>query len=139
MMKNTIIRYWIEKAHEDIGSALDNFSAGRLQNAVRDAYFACFHAVAAILFKEGQTFKKHKEVRSALHRDLIRVGKISAFWGKHYDWLFDNRQKADYHPLVQFDRDQVQEIISQTSAFLKEMERLLSEDSAAPGKQTASE
>ena len=88
MMKDTIIRYWIEKAHEDIGSALDNFSAGRLQNAVRDAYFACFHAVAALLFKEGQTFKKHKEVRSALHRDLIRGGKISAFWGKHYDWLF---------------------------------------------------
>ena len=81
MMKDTIIKYWIEKAHEDIGSALDNFSAGRLQNAIRDAYFACFHAVAALLFKEGQTFKKHKEVRSALHRDLIRVGKINASWG----------------------------------------------------------
>ena len=139
MMKDTVIKYWIEKAHEDIGSALDNFSAGRLQNAVRDAYFACFHAVAALLFKEGQTFKKHKEVRSALHRDLIRVGKINAFWGKHYDWLFDNRQKADYRPLVQFDRDQVQEIIDQTSAFLREMERLLSEDIAAFGKRTDSE
>jgi len=54
MMKDTIIKYWIEKAHEDIGSAFDNFSAGRLQNAVRDAYFACFHAVAALLIKEGQ-------------------------------------------------------------------------------------
>ena len=86
----------------------------------------------AILFKEGQTFKKHKEVRSALHRDLIRDGKINPIWGKHYDWLFDNRQKADYRPLVQFDRDQVKEIIDQTSAFIKEMERLLPEDIAAP-------
>jgi uncharacterized protein (UPF0332 family) len=100
----------------------------RLQNAVRDAYFACFHALAALLLKDGKTFKKHKEVRSALHRDLIRVGKINSSWGKHYDWLFDNRQKADYRPLVQFDRDQVQEIIDQTSAFVEEMERLLPED-----------
>ena len=128
MRKDIIIKYWIEKAHEDHESALDNFSAGRFQNAVRDAYFACFHAVAALLFKDGKTFKKHKEVRSALHRDLIRASKISAFWGKHYDWLFDNRQKADYRPLVHFDQDQVQEIIEQTSAFLQEIERLLPED-----------
>ena len=127
MSKNTIIMYWIEKAHEDIESALDNFSAERLQNAVRDAYFACFHALSALILKDGKTFKKHKEVRSALHRDLIRAGKINASWGKHYDWLFDNRQKADYRPLVKFERDQVQEIIDETSAFLKEIERLLSE------------
>jgi uncharacterized protein (UPF0332 family) len=139
MMNDTIIKYWIEKANEDIGSALDNFSAGRLQNAVRDAYFACFHAVAALLFKEGQTFKKHKEVRSALHRDLIRVGKINPSWGKHYDWLFENRQKADYRPLVNFDREQVQEIIDQTSAFLREMKRLVLEDIAVPGKRANSE
>jgi uncharacterized protein (UPF0332 family) len=124
--KETIIRYWIEKARDDIGSARDNFSAGRLQNAVRDSYFACFHAVAAHLLKEGKTFKKHKEVRSALHRDLIRAGKINVSWGKHYDWLFDNRQKADYRPLFQFDREQVQEIIDQTLAFVGEMEVLLS-------------
>ena len=128
MSQDNIIKYWIEKAHEDHESALDNFSAGRLQNAVRDSYFACFHAVAALLLKDGKTFKKHKELRSALHRDLIRAGKISASWGKHYDWLFDNRQKADYRPLVQFDHDQVQEIIEQTSAFLQEIERLLPED-----------
>ena len=101
MMNDIIIKYWIEKAHEDIGSALDNFSAGRLQNAVRDAYFACFHAVAALLFKEGQTFKKHKEVRSALHRDLIRVGKINSSWGKHYDWLFELLYFFNY-PLLDF-------------------------------------
>jgi uncharacterized protein (UPF0332 family) len=55
--KDTIIKYWIEKAREDIGSALDNFTAGRLQNAVRDAYFACFHAVAALLLKERLNLK----------------------------------------------------------------------------------
>jgi len=33
MSQQIIIDYWIEKAEEDLGSARDNFSAGRFQNA----------------------------------------------------------------------------------------------------------
>lgn len=98
MSKEIMIQYWVEKAREDIASASSNLSEGRLQNTVRDAYFACFHAFAALLLKDGKSFKKHKEVRSALHRDYIRTGRIGILWGKHYDWLFENRQKADYRP-----------------------------------------
>jgi uncharacterized protein (UPF0332 family) len=125
MSKQNIMEYWVEKAEYDIASARDNVSAGRLPNAVRDAYFACFHAFTAVLFKDGKSFKKHREVRSALHREYIRANSIEVAWGKHYDWLFDNRQKADYRPLVRFDPDQVREIIEQSEAFVEQMKLLL--------------
>jgi len=99
--------------------------AGRYVNAVRDAYFACFHAFSSVLLKSGKAFRKHKEVRSALHRDFIRMQKIDRKWGKHYDWLYDNRQKADYRPLVEFESEQVKEIIEQSQAFVEEIKRLL--------------
>ena len=92
---------------------------------IRDAYFACFHAFSSVLFKEAGTFRKHKEVRSALHRDFIRNNRIDVSWGKHYDWLFDNRQKADYRPMVQFDPEQVREILEKSSAFVTEMKRMV--------------
>ncbi len=125
MSKEIMMQYWMEKAREDIASARSNFLSARLQNTVRDAYFACFHAFAALLLQDGKTFKKHREVRSALHRDYIRTGKIGIPWGKHYDWLFENRQKADYRPLVEFDPEQVEEILEQSDAFVEEIERLL--------------
>ena len=125
MSQQIIIDYWMEKAGEDLASARDNLKSGRYQNAVRDAYFACFHAFSSVLLKEGKTFKKHKEVRSMLHRDFIRSNKIDSSWGKHYDWLFDNRHKADYRPLIQFDADQVKEIVEESEAFIKEMAGLL--------------
>ena len=125
MSQQIIIDYWVEKAGEDLASARDNFKSGRYQNAVRDAYFACFHAFSSVLIKEGKTFKKHKEVRSMLHRDFIRTKKIDRSWGKHYDWLFDNRHKADYRPLIQFHADQVKEIVEESEAFVKEMAGLL--------------
>jgi len=125
MTKEAIISYWIEKAREDIASACANKDQGRYQNAVRDTYFACFHAFTAILFKEEKSFKKHREVRALLHHDYVRTGKIDVVWGKHYDWLFDNRQKADYRPLVNFAPDQVSDIVEKSIRFVAEMEKLL--------------
>jgi uncharacterized protein (UPF0332 family) len=125
MSEQAIIDYWLRKAGEDLMSAQENFQAGRLLNAVRDCYFACFHAFSSVLFKSGRTFRKHREVRSILHREYVRQNKIDPLWGKHYDWLFDNRQKADYRPLVEFDPAQVKEIIEQSKAFVEEMKRLL--------------
>lgn len=125
MSKQEIIGYWIEKAEQDLASAIDNLESGRLLNTVRDTYFACFHAFSSVLLKEGKSFRKHKEVRSTLHRDYVRTKRIKAELGKHYDWLFDNRQKADYRPLVQFDSEQVNEIVEKSEAFVSEMKRMI--------------
>ena len=125
MSRKSIVDYWFEKAEEDIASARDNLSAGRYQNAVRDAYFACFHAFSSVLTKTGKSFTKHREVRSVFHRDYVRTKKIDVSLGKHYDWLFDNRQKADYRPFAQFEPTQVREIIERSQAFVEEMKRLV--------------
>jgi len=122
--QHEIIVYWLEKAAQDLASARENLSAGRLQNAVRDAYFACFHSFSAVLIRAGKTFRKHSEVRSILHRDYVKGKKLAVEWGKHYDWLFDNRQKADYRPLVNFDIEQVKEILEKSEGFVAEMRNL---------------
>ena len=118
-----ISAYWREKAAEDLASARENFTAGRLSNAVRDAYFACFHAFTSVLLKSQKTFRTHKEVRATLHRDFIRTKQLDAQWGKHYDWLFENRQKADYRPLIHFDIEQVRDILEKSEAFITAMQR----------------
>jgi hypothetical protein len=66
MSRQEIIRYWMEKADHDLASSMDNFRANRLANAVKDAYFACFHAFSSVLLRDRKAFKKHKEVRSVL-------------------------------------------------------------------------
>ena len=62
MSQQIIIDYWVKKASEDLASARDNLKACRYQNAVRDAYFACFHAFTSVLLNEGKAFKKLKGV-----------------------------------------------------------------------------
>jgi hypothetical protein len=67
----------------------------------------------------------HKEVRSSLHRDYVRSKVIAPLWGKHFDWLFENRQKVDYRPLVTFEKEEIEEILEQSRTFLGEIERLV--------------
>lgn len=125
MKPNPIVTYWQEKAGEDLASAEENFRASRLSNAVRDAYYACFHSFSAVLLANGLTFKKHREVRAILHRNFIREKKLEQSWGKHYDWLFDNRQKADYRPLVEFDSEQIREILCESRKFVSAMGEII--------------
>lgn len=125
MSDPVIVDYWMEKAREDLASAQENGLAGRRQVAVRDAYFCCFHAFSALLLKENRSFRSHKEVRSALHRDYVRTKIVAPVWGKHFDWLFENRQNVDYRPLVTFEKEEIEEILVQSRAFLGEMERLV--------------
>ncbi|RJQ59367.1 MAG: HEPN domain-containing protein [Desulfobacteraceae bacterium] len=127
MKRQVIIDYWMDKARADLESAKGNFDSGRHSNAIRDAYFACFHAFSSLLFKEGRTFRRHKDVRSALHRDFIRSNRIDVLWGKHYDWLFDSRQKADYRPMVQFDAEQVRDILDKSGEFIAAMKQMAEE------------
>ena len=54
----------------------------------------------------------------------MRGKKLAVEWGKHYDWLFDNRQKADYRPLVNFDLEQVKDILEKSEGFVLEMRNL---------------
>ncbi len=68
-----VITYWIEKAYQDLASARDNFTGKRFQNAVSDAYFACFHAFGAVLFQEGKTFRKHIDVQIINYTRLERA------------------------------------------------------------------
>ena len=71
MSQREIIAYWLEKADQDLASARENLSAGRLQNSVRDAYFACFHSFSAVLIKAGGTLCKRCEVSAIFHRDYL--------------------------------------------------------------------
>jgi uncharacterized protein (UPF0332 family) len=76
-----LVNHWIDKARNDLESAQVNFQSGRLSNAVRDIYFACFHVVSALFMKEGKAFNKHSQVRAGFHRDLIKPGRIDVLWG----------------------------------------------------------
>ena len=98
--KKQLIKYWLEKSEESIASAKSEISYGRLSFAVNRLYYAMFYAITAILTAKGESYRKHSGVRTALHRDFVKTGKINKESGRIYDELFNARHQADYTPFT---------------------------------------
>ncbi|MEW6202819.1 MAG: HEPN domain-containing protein [bacterium] len=64
--------------------------------AANRAYYSAFYAVSALFAVEGQYFKTHAGVQSAVHQQLVKTGRITEELGKEYDILLKLRGKADY-------------------------------------------
>jgi uncharacterized protein (UPF0332 family) len=59
-------------------------------------YYAAFHAVSALFAIEGKTFQTHAGTQSAVHRDLVNIGRWPKELGSGYSFLLKIRMKADY-------------------------------------------
>lgn len=80
-----LVKYWLEKARESLESARNEYGGGRLSFAMNRIYYACFYTLTALFRDRGQVFKRHKGLRSALHRELVRNGIVEKHWGKFFD------------------------------------------------------
>ena len=123
--RDEAIGYWWSKAEESLASAERESHAGSLTFAVNRLYYTAFYAVSAVLLHKGQSFTKHTGVRAAFHGQLVKPGLVGVRWGKLYDRLFEDRQEGDYIALVSFDREYVQEVLSEVQEFLPAIRPLI--------------
>ena len=123
--RQEVIKFWKKKSHEALQSARSEQHAGRLEFAINRAYYACFYAASAVLLRKGEKFSKHSGVRAAVHRSLVKTGKIDVSLGRFYDLVFQSRQRGDYQELVEFSPEEAEELISQSEVFVDAMKGLL--------------
>jgi uncharacterized protein (UPF0332 family) len=119
------VQYLMQSAEESLASARSELAAGRARFAMNRAYYACFYAASGVLLAEGRHFVKHAGLRSAVHKHLVKPGKLSADMGKLYDELFADRHEADYGTFVEFDGATVQDRIDAAERFVEAMKGLL--------------
>jgi uncharacterized protein (UPF0332 family) len=120
-----VVRYWMDKAHEALKAARSEQEAGRFVFSVNRAYYACFYSASEVLVTHGERFSKHSGVRGALHRSLVKTGKLDSSWGRFYDLVFNARQRGDYQELVEFSSEETEELILQAEQFVSAMNMLL--------------
>lgn len=123
--RDRAVAYLLSSAEECLESAHAELTAGRLRFAINRAYYACFYALSAVLVAEGRHFVKHTGVRAALHRDLIRTGRIDRDMGRIFDELFNDRQESDYGAFAQFEVDEVADKLSGSERLVDRMKQLL--------------
>jgi len=80
--------------------------------------------------QKGESFTKHTGVRAAVHRALVKTGRIDTSWGRFYDLVFSSRQRGDYLELVEFTSTETEELITQSEGFVSVMVACLDDKEA---------
>jgi uncharacterized protein (UPF0332 family) len=64
---------WL-RAKADLDAAKALSGLGFFDAAASRSYYAAFSAVSALFSARGLTFRKHSQIESAVHRDLVHAG-----------------------------------------------------------------
>ncbi len=73
----------LERAAQSIRAAQLLYEAGHRDFATTGTYYASFYAATAALLSEGREYRKHSGVIAAIHRLLVKTGKLDQEHGKN--------------------------------------------------------
>ncbi|NBB86543.1 MAG: HEPN domain-containing protein [Bacteroidetes bacterium] len=96
-----------------------------LADAVSRAYYAMFTAARAALLANDIEARTHRGVRRVFSDHFIRTGAIAEDLGRWFSRAGQLRNLADYDPDASSDPAEVDVLLSQSEAFVAEIEKLL--------------
>ena len=115
----------LERAEESVRAAKLLYEAGHWDFAAARAYYAAFYAASAALLSQGREYQKHSGVIAAVHKFLVKTGKLDKEHGKNLNWLFELRSVGDNGDTRHVPREEAGKAIDAARSFVEAMKALL--------------
>lgn len=109
----------ILKAEKFLSSARLLVQSGDLDSAVSRAYYAAFYIAEVLLDARGFSFSSHKSVISSYGQEFSKKGLLDPRFHRLLITAFEKRQQADYLANTALDQEEVNELLSETDAFIQ--------------------
>lgn len=123
--RNIIVLLEIEKAKK-IFSQIESLAAlGYWDNVAGRLYYALFHAVSALLIRDGHRVTTHRGVVASFGQYYVRTGVLSLIDGKLYSQLQTMREKSDYNCVYETTEEEIRPKIEETGALIAKIEAML--------------
>lgn len=120
-----LVKVRIEKAEEDLATAVELLSLHRYRAAVNRSYYALFSITTAVLLTKKLERSKHSGVEAAFNQYFIKTRTIDVEYGKIFDFVRKKREESDYTAKVTIDRDAAEKIVENSKKFLERMKDYL--------------
>ena len=105
-------------------SARMHLAAGDADGVASRAYYAAFHAMSAVEMQAGRVHKKHTGLEAAIHKELVRTGRVREDLGAAYSSLFVLRKRGDYGGRARITLEDAARAIAMTEMILREVRRI---------------
>lgn len=119
--KNIAINLLIEKSNRNLEQATYNAEKNFWDLVANRLYYSIFHAVSALLMREGINTSTHKGTSSQFGKYFVLTGKYSKDDGSLYGRLQTMREKADYDNVFNLSKEKGEKLIEATSELQHRM------------------
>jgi uncharacterized protein (UPF0332 family) len=120
-----IVAYKLYRANDAIEEVAFLLEHKRFTTAINRLYYGCFYAVTALLYTKGILIKRHSAAIQMFGLHFVSTGLISRASGKFYSEIFEMRQDSDYESFIEFEEQEVVELLPLAKNLISEIEQLL--------------
>ena len=123
--RKSVVQFRMEKAKNtfsEIALLTDN---ALWQTAANRLYYACYHAVGALLVQNAIEARTHQGVINLMGLHFVRTGLLSAEQGKFYKRIFELRQTSDYSDWIIVEEEDIKPLVEKAEYFIKTIEQLI--------------
>ena len=121
--RRTTVRLQIEKAHKNFAQIELLSKAGYWDNVANRLYYSLFHAVSAMLIRDGYNVSTHRGAVSAFGMHYVTTGIFEE--GKHYSRLQGLREKSDYNCAYNAEEKEIAPMIEPTRLMIEKIEEYI--------------
>ena len=132
---NELSRYRLEKAREDLETAVDNLENGRYRASINRSYYAVFHALRAITALDHFDSGKHSGIISYFNQHYVKTGIFDKEISKMIDSCYRLREKADYDDFFLVGREDAERQLEKAKQIVPAAERYIRARQTCSGPQ----
>jgi uncharacterized protein (UPF0332 family) len=125
--RKTIVEHRLLRAKDTLEEAKVLLHSQHWHGASNRLYYACYHAVTALLVQNGHSPHTHNGAFASLGKYFVTTGIISKEYNKLYRNLFDLRQNGDYSDWISVEEDDILPLLEPAQQFIETIEKLVNE------------
>lgn len=123
--RRIVVGLEIEKARKIVGQTDELSKLAYWDNIANRLYYAVFHAVSALLIRDGHKVSTHKGAVLSFGQHYVKTGIMSIDDARLYSQLQTIREKSDYNCAYEISKDEIVPKISQTKALISKIESII--------------
>ena len=123
--RKLLVEFEVEKAHKLIDQFPILESAELWDTLANHVYYAVFHAVTALLIKNGLHAGSHQGVSVLFNKHFVKENLIDEKYGRLLARLENMREKSDYTCLFETTKEEVLPMIPQAKEMISIIENLI--------------
>lgn len=123
--RKLLVEFEVEKAHKLIDQFPILESTELWDTLANRVYYAVFHAVTALLIKNGLHAGSHQGVSVLFNKHFVKENLIDEKYGRLLARLENMREKSDYTCLFETTKEEVLPMIPQAKEMISIIENLI--------------